>query len=186
VAQHKSLKQVFHFDAQGTLPRPGPFGRLLRLALGIALAKFVYDWLVWVDSSDYANPYLLFWIVFSVALVPYVVNIGFGIKAGARPRYALIGVWLLAGLAGFFIEGKPDSETLWRIVEITQVYIYGHLGISFVLSAVLATPGCEMRAIPQLLGKVSGRGSREHYCPGFIDGLDRWERKRAAGGRGDA
>jgi hypothetical protein len=26
-----------------------------------------------------------------------------------------------------------------------MVYVYGHLGISFVLSAILATPGCEMQ-----------------------------------------
>ena len=171
MAERKSLEDVFHFNKEGTLPRPGPIGRAVRLVLGIVIIKFVYDWLVWVDSSDYGNGFVLFWIVFSVALVPYVVNIGFGINSGAKPRYALIGIWLLAGLAGFVIKGKPDSEFLWAAIEITQVSEY-----------FLSTPGCEMRAIPQLLGKVSGRGSQEHYCPGFIDKIDRWERNRSADG----
>ncbi len=59
-----------------------------------------------------------------------------------------------------------------------MVYVYAHLGLSFVLAAALATPGCEMRGIPHLVGLLRGRSSGEHYCPGFIDGLDRWERER--------
>ena len=186
MAERKPLSDVFHFDNEGTLTPPGPIGRIIRLLLGLVIMKFVYDWLVWVDSSDYGNGFVLFWIVFSVALVPYVVNIGFGINSGAKPRYALIGIWALAAALGFVVEGKPDSEVLWSVIEITQIYIYGHLGISFLLSAVLSTPGCEMRAIPHLLGKVSGKGSQEHYCPGFIDNVDRWERDRSSGNRPDA
>ena len=116
--------------------------------------------------------------MFSVALAPYVVNIGFGANFGALPRYALIGAWGIASVTGWLLEQRLDSELLWTVIEITQVYIYGHLGLSFALSAVLATPGCEMRAIPQLLGKISRSGSRDHYCPGFIDTVDRWERNR--------
>ena len=52
-------------------------------------------------------------------------------------------------------------------------------GISFVLSAALATPGCEMRAIPHLWTIVTGRATKEHYCPGFLDGLDKWELGRS-------
>ncbi|NNE05548.1 MAG: hypothetical protein HKN15_07490 [Xanthomonadales bacterium] len=172
------IKEVFHFDKEGTLPRPGPIGRLVRGVLGVLIIKFVLDWLTLIDSSDYDQPFILLWILFSVALAPYVVNIGFGVNFGAIPRYVLIGAWGLAGLAGWALESRLDSELLWTVIEITQVYIYGHLGLSFALSAVLATPGCEMRAIPQLLGKLSGSGSKEHYCPGFIDAVDRWERER--------
>jgi hypothetical protein len=34
-----------------------------------------------------------------------------------------------------------------------------------------------MRAIPHLAGIISGRPSKEHFCPGFIDLIDRWEAK---------
>ncbi len=182
MASRKPLSEVFHFNEEGTLPSPGPIGRLVRLSMGAIIMKFIYDWFVWIDSSDFDNPFILLWIAVSVALVPYVVNIGFGFNGGAKPRYALLGIWVLAAVAGFGIDSNLRSETLWTVVEITQIYIYGHLGISFVLSAILATPGCEMRAIPHLLGKLSSQGSQEHYCPGFIDNVDRWERERASGG----
>ena len=76
---------------------------------------------------------------------------------------------------------------LWGVVTTWMIVIYGHLGISFVLATLLATPGCEMRAIPQLLGMASGKQAAEHYCPAFIDKIDHWEHQRNNGeivGRG--
>lgn len=181
MAEKKPLNEVFHFDEEGTLHPPGPIGRIVRLAVGLLLAKLVFDWLTLIDSSDYDQPFILMWVAISVALAPYVVNIGFGVNWGAIPRYILIGVWLLAACVGFLLEGTLTSELLWSVVEFTQIYIYGHLGISFLLSAILATPGCEMRALPHLFGKLSGTGSKEHYCPGFIDKVDRWEQRRKHG-----
>ena len=32
-----------------------------------------------------------------------------------------------------------------------------------------------MRSIPHLFGLVRKQDAREHYCPGFIDAVDRWE-----------
>ena len=186
MASRKPLSEVFRFDEEGTLPPPGPIGRLVRLFMGAIIMKLIYDWLFIIDSSDYNQPFILLWVAVSVVLAPYVVNIGFGFRGGAKPRYALLGIWALAVAAGFAIEGILRSEALWTVIEITQVYIYGHLGISFLLSAILSTPGCEMRAIPHLMGKLSGKGSQEHYCPGFIDNVDRWERERASGSGGSA
>ena len=177
----KSLSDVFHFDQEGTLPPPGPIGRVVRLVLGLIIAKFIYDWIAYIDISDIDNPVVLFWVAFSIALVPYVVNIGWGVNLGAKPRYVLLGVWALGAFFGYILEGTLTSTFLWGVIEATQIYIYGHLGISFLLSAILATPGCEMRAIPHLVGKVSGEGSKEHYCPGFIDNIDRWERSLGSG-----
>lgn len=174
----KSLQDVFRFDKEGTLPPPGPIGRWVRLALGLLIGKFIYDWFTYIDISDIDNPFILIWIVVSIALVPYVVNIGWGVNFGAKPRYVLLGIWAIGAVAGYLVEGSARSQLLWTVVEITQIYIYGHLGISFFLSAIIATPGCEMRAIPHFLGKMSGGGSREHYCPGFIDNVDRWELNR--------
>ena len=186
MAQKKTLAEVFHFEEEGSLPSPGPVGRIVRFLLGILILKLVYEWLFIIDSSGYTQPFILLWIVVSVALIPYVVNIGFGIKSGAMARYTLVSTWIVTGIMGFIAEGIVRSEFLWTVIKITQIYVYGHLGISFLLSAILSTPGCEMRAIPHLLGKVSGRGSQEHYCPGFIDNIDRWERERSTGSQPDA
>jgi len=178
MASRKPLDEIFHFDEQGTLPPPGPIGRLVRLVMGVLITKLVYDWIAIIDSSDFNQPFILLWVALSAVLVPYVINIGYGIKRGARPRYTLFGIWMLAAITGYLLEGVLRSEALWFVIGLTQIYIWGHLGISFLLSAVLSTPGCEMRAIPHLAGKISGKGSQEHYCPGFIDNVDRWEKNR--------
>ena len=59
------------------------------------------------------------------------------------------------------------------------MYAFGHLSLSFLLSTAIATPGCEMRAIPHLWTLVTGRATKEHYCPGALDSIDRWETRRA-------
>ena len=147
-----AMKDTFRFDEPGTIARPGPIGRLVRLSLG-ALCL----WLVWqlVTRSDTPDLYnTSFWVMaaFGLMLAPYVVNIGFGVKWGAWPRIASVVAILGAAVFGFVMSGAVLSMALWATVAIWMVYIYGHLGISFVLSAILATPGCEMRAIAHLLG----------------------------------
>jgi hypothetical protein len=171
-----SMEGVFRFDDPGTLPPPGPIGRTVRLLIGLALADFVYQWLFAVDRSDLTEPMVLLWTAFSFYLAPYVVNIGFGVRWGAWPRIGLALILAASAGAAFAIDGSWDSDILWQGLRGTQVYLYGHLGISFLLSGVLGTPGCEMRAIPHLIEKLGGSAKAEHYCPGPIDPLDRWER----------
>ena len=48
--------------------------------------------------------------------------------------------------------------------------------MSFVLSSILSTPGCEMRAIPHAWTLLTGHVTPEHYCPGALDRVDRFER----------
>jgi hypothetical protein len=60
-------------------------------------------------------------------------------------------------------------------VFVWLLYTLGHLGVSFVLAAVIATPGCEMRSLPQLGAKLRRRTTDMHYCPGILTPVDRWE-----------
>ena len=86
---------------------------------------------------------------------------------------------LVAGAAiGYLNDGTILGQPLWWASLVLMTYVFAHLGVSFLLSALLATPGCEMRAIPHLIAIVRGKSADEHYCPGFIDTVDRWERKR--------
>ena len=118
------------------------------------------------------------WPVIALALVlfPAVVNIGFG-KAWNRwylttSMLALGAVTAVIGKVAYdgFL-GPPVGVLVYTWV----LYTFGHLGISFLLGGVLATPGCEMRSIPHLWGLLSGRRAKEHYCPGLLSPIDRWE-----------
>lgn len=173
-----AMKDTFRFDEPGTIARPGPIGRMVRLTLGALCLWLVWQLAMRSGSQDLFNP--SFWVLaaFGQMLAPYVVNIGFGVKWGAWPRIASIVLILAAAGLGFAGSDSVLSAPLWATLAIWMGYIYGHLGLSFVLSAILATPGCEMRAIPQLLGMLLREETREHYCPGFIQNVDQWELSR--------
>ena len=81
-------------------------------------------------------------------------------------------------LVDLVLYGQVWGPPLGVVVYAVTVYTFAHLGLSFILATVLATPGCEMRAIPDLLGRLTGRTAQEHHCPGFIQPLDDWEAER--------
>jgi hypothetical protein len=115
----------------------------------------------------------------AIFIMNYVVNIGFGKSWGRWPSYTtLVAAALLSGL-GWLLFGTPDHPVLGVALWLWLMYFYTHLGFSFLLAATIATPGCEMRSIPELLGRIIGRAAQEHHCPAsFITKIDAWERGR--------
>ena len=170
------------FQTAGALAKPGPIGRFVRFIFGVLLFAYLYALLVgWqyhlttdfpADFGFFIGVAACFWVL------PYVVNIGFTRNWRRKPQYfvlilTLLGiVWTLVHYGT--IWGPPVS---W-ITQIWLTYFALHLGISFVLSSLLATPGCEMRAIPHLIGSLTGNKSLEHHCPGVMTPIDRWELNR--------
>ena len=170
-----------HFDEPGTIPKPGPIGRAVRLGWGALLAVVVWNAIQhrWVFLGTEV-PYWSTWIGVTIGLIvtPYVVNIGWGRNWRSVPRLVVI-LGIAAGVVtSRLILGTWWSEALGWAVLAWYVYTFGHLGISFLLAAVLATPGCEMRAIPHLWTTLTRRPTREHICPGHIARVDAWERAR--------
>lgn len=169
------------FDEQGTLRKPGPIGRTVRLLLGIWCLYVC--WTLWRYPEGLIRESLPHWtalisIPFALWLVPPVVNIGFGTNWKAWPRYLATGVILLWMIGLALTEGSWWSSALGRFSWLFVLYTFGHLGLSFVLSATISTPGCEMRAIPHLWTLLTRRKTKEHFCPGFLHGLDAWELER--------
>jgi hypothetical protein len=171
----------------GTLAKPGPIGRLVRLAFGLgalwAVVQVILNWSGLLTESIPVGWILLVALAFYV--FPYVVNLGWGRSWGRRPQ---VGIAIVLGVA--FAGNLGVSGNVWGpvpgiILGAWLVYTFGHLGISFLLSTVIATPGCEMRALPHLWTLASGRPTAEHHCPGPIDNVDRWEaRLRRTGADG--
>ena len=164
----------------GSLMRPGTIGRLLRLVLGSACLFGLYHLLVNRDAIIATPvstlPNLVVLAVVAFWIVNYVVNIGFGKSWGRWPSYVSAIVMMTSATIGWMIYGTPDNPILGACIWLWLVYFYAHLGLSFVLAALIATPGCEMRSIPQLLGRLSGRKVQEHCCPvSLITRIDLWE-----------
>ena len=185
------MSTELRLDEPGTLHRPGIIGRIVRLLLAALCLYALWDVLGeggdFLDSTSISrardsgvtiNVGALVPIAIAFWLFPYVVNIGFSKGWRRRPQVAVI-VLLLVAIA---VSGATSGDLLgppvaW-VLFVWLVYVFGHLGVSFALSAVLATPGCEMRALPHLWTLVTGRVAKEHYCPGVLDRIDKWEARR--------
>lgn len=167
-------------DDPGTLPKPGPIGRIARLSFGVLCGWYVATLVGVTDSlmggDGHIRREVLNGVVPTVFLISYVVNIGFSRSWKKRP--AVVSLIVLAAIAGFgfFLGGGLETELLARAIWIGEVYVFTHLGLSFLVSAVIGTPGCEMRALHDLYSRFSGVPTKEHYCPiGPLHPIDQWE-----------
>ncbi len=179
------------FEPPGSLEPPGWIGRGVRLLVGIWLLFALYSlvrfgWQIFVatrppsDWTWWAFIALAFWIT------PPVVNIGFTRDWGRGPQAVIAALAAAAIVVDLSFYGTWWAPPLGALVWLWLVYFSAHLGVSFVLAAGLATPGCEMRAIPHLWTRLTGQPTAEHHCPSFLGRIDRWELERAGGGAGTA
>lgn len=171
---------------QGSLDRPGPVGRLVRMSLGVLCSYALYQLILYrvsiMATPVSVLPNLTVMVVAAILIINYVVNIGFGKSFGRWPSIVSIGIMLLVATMSWLVLGTPDHPMLGVVLWLWLVYFYLHLGISFVLAAAIATPGCEMRAIPELIGRLTRRRADEHHCPAsFITKVDAWEKRFGAG-----
>jgi len=180
-----SLAEETKFVEQGSLEKPLIIGRLVRFTLGAIMLDGVYKvTMAWPSLLENGFPVdnITFWAVTALAfwIIPAVINIGFSLNTRNLSRWIIGGLSLVLGTYHYFTEGVVMGYALGVFILVWVYYWLVHLGSSFFLAALLATPGCEMRSIPHLWTLVTGRATKEHYCPGALDGLDRWERQRRA------
>ena len=118
--------------------------------------------------------------VVGLFLISYVINIGFSRSWKKWPAYVSAALFLVIAAIGYFTIGAFETEPLARTVWVWTLYLYVHLGVAFVISGLIATPGCEMRAFHDLYSKITGIPTREHYCPvGPLHPIDQWEARRS-------
>ena len=169
---------------KGSLPRPGPVGRLVRLGFGVACLYYAYHLLgAFPDqlmNGDRVRPLLWNGILFGLIVVSYVVNIGFSRAWKKWPALVSIGVLGSAAAYSQLTAGAFESRLTATVLWVWLLYIYAHLGSAFLVSAFIGTPGCEMRAFHDLWTRTSGIPTREHYCPiGPLHPIDQWEARQA-------
>jgi hypothetical protein len=176
------MKNVYKFDEPGTLSKPGWIGRLVRLLMAALMFYLLY--VVYLNLNNFVEgapeqAILWFLVLLAFFLLSPVVNIGFGKLWGNNPQsWFLIILYILINVGTFSKNAYWTLETAYLILGL-QIYVFSHLGISFLLASILATPGCEMRSIPHLYTIFTGNKTREHFCPGMLDSVDKWEMKLA-------
>jgi len=173
-------------DEPGSLPRPGAVGRLVRLALGVLCLWYVFG-LLQVSGSLLGSDgriRSLIWngILPGLFLVSYVINIGYSRAWKKWPAIFSAALFLLIGGSGYLTIGAAETIWLAGIIWVWAFYVFAHLGVAFVVSAVIGTPGCEMRAFHDLYSRLTGVPTKEHYCPvGPLHPIDQWEARRTRG-----
>ncbi len=170
-----------NLQEQGSLIPPGLVGRFVRCALGVLSIYYVVGlWNVRSDLiADDGTIQPLVWngIIPALFLISYVVNIGFSRDWKKWP--ALVSLIILLGAfgVGYQQTGALQSPQLASAIWALELYLFTHLGVCFLLAALLGTPGCEMRAIHHAFSIVTNRPTAEHHCPvGPLSAIDRWER----------
>ncbi len=170
-------------EEPGSLPRPGPVGRLVRLAFGFACVWYVYELIQLVGNPMTADgsiqPAIINGIIIGLFLVSYVVNIGYSRAWKKWPAAASLLAFLAIALFGYVEAGTVQTELLARSVWLWEVYVFLHLGLAFTVAGIIGTPGCEMRAFHNLYSRLSGVPTEEHHCPvGPLHPIDQWEAAR--------
>ena len=171
-------------DEPGSLPRPGPIGRIVRIAFGLLCMEYVSG-LVQVsgsliDSAGSIRPVIWNGVIFGLFLASYIVNIGYSKAWNKLPALASAGVFLAIAGLGFLMEGTFATPLLARAIWTWELYLFSHLGTAFIISGLIGTPGCEMRAFHDLYSRITGVATKEHYCPvGPLHPIDQWEAGRS-------
>lgn len=170
-------------DEAGTLPRPGPIGRIARFLFGLLCVSYVTSLFAVRDNliadDGHIQSAVLNGIIPGLFLISYIVNIGYSRAWGKRP--AMVSAAAIAAMAGigFVIHSRVETEILAQTIWVWEVYAFGHLGLAFLVSGLIDTPGCEMRAFHDLYSRTSGVPTKEHYCPvGPLHSIDHWEARR--------
>lgn len=170
-------------DEPGTLPRPGPVGRLVRLVFGALCLYYVYG-LLTVSGSLLApdgsiRPFLWNGVILGLFLVSYVINIGFSRAWKKWPAVISAMALGVIALVGYLNSGSIETSLLARSIWGWELYVFAHLGTAFLIATIIGTPGCEMRAYHDLYSRLTGSPTKEHYCPvGPLHPIDQWEARR--------
>lgn len=181
MSEEKKIRTTdLQLDEPGTLPRPGPIGRLARLAFGALSLWYVFGLLQVSGSLIRADGHIqqLVWngILIGLFLVSYIINIGFSRAWKKRPALVSAGVFIIIAAVGYFSAGTIETPLLARTIWVWELYLFMHLGSAFVIAGLISTPGCEMRAYPDLYARLTGVPAYEHYCPvGPLHPIDQWE-----------
>ena len=176
-----------------SLAPAGIIGRVGKLSMGVAQLLGVY---VLVRNyelvvSPVAPRDVGFWIFVGLAfaLLSWTINLGFQRAWRSRPFLIATGLALVTGLFGLTIQGAIWNPSFALVVYVVTVYVHGHMGFCHVLASIIATPGCEMRAIDHVRAMLTGKVAELRICPGIWTRLDEWEarvRGRADTGYGSA
>jgi hypothetical protein len=133
-----------------------------------------------IGSDGRIKPIVWNGIIIGLILISYVINIGFSKAWKKWPAIVSAGIFLITAGIGYLIQGSFQTHLLAYVIWGWELYVFSHLGLAFIVSSVIGTPGCEMRAFHDLYSRLTGNPTKEHFCPiGPLHPIDQWEARHA-------
>jgi hypothetical protein len=133
------------FEKPGSLPKPGPIGRMVRIVSGCALLYFFIVTLTnfgnYIGLTVPKHPLMWLGVALSFYFLAYVVNVGFTITWGRWLQLITVLVAMASVVLDLSVYGSFWGPPLGLLVFVLLAYVTGHLGLSFILAGILATPG---------------------------------------------
>jgi hypothetical protein len=114
---------TFQFHGAGTLPPPGPIGRLSRLIFGVGAVYWAVQLIRFGEVEALTNAWVIGLTVFAVHLAPYTLNIGLGLRLGFLPRLLPLGLIAGAALVGWQSTGEWINPLFWTSVLWLNLYV---------------------------------------------------------------
>ena len=179
-AEERSKGNRLFSSKDRMIKSPLLLGRLGRFIFGLWSLYFVREAFTYrfalVDFPDaFSQVGYLMGAALAFWLMPDVINIGLNRNWGSRSQFVWFGFALIAIVVDFVTTGSFIGQYLGWAILIMGVFVHSYLGISHVLSAIIGTPGCEMRSIPHLGALLSNQSVGTVVCPGHWTSFDRWE-----------
>jgi hypothetical protein len=132
-----------------------------------------------ISKDGHINPLVWNGVIIGLFLVSYVVNIGYSKAWKKWPAIVSASVFLLIAGAGYLTHGSIETRMLALVIWGWELYVFSHLGLAFIVSGVIGSAGCEMRAFHHLYSRITGIPTKEHLCPiGPLHSIDQWEARR--------
>ncbi len=168
------------YVSPGTLPKPSLLGRGFRLALGIIIlltAFSVARSLNQIVNGRGIPGSVIFWVLVVALLYSMrdVINLGLKVRWGQIAQFVVLVAALVCIAVDYIFYARLWAPPLGILFSLWFFLTAIPLGVALTLAAILGTPGCEMRVYAGIIAKLQGHSASEHYCPGGIDFIDRWE-----------
>jgi len=139
------MMRAGRFENPGTFERPGPLGRVVRIAAGCAFFYFfvitVTQYGSYVSLALPRHPMRWFGVALSFYVLADVVNVGFTRSWGWWPQLVFGGAALFAMVFDLLQYGSLWGPPLGFLIFLLLAYVTGHLGLSFILAGVVGVPG---------------------------------------------
>ena len=137
------------FEKPGTFATPRLLGRTIRLAVGVTILYLVFPHFLkyWQgftqvrEGSETPGGTWYIGLFFAVYLLPHMIDRGFTLQRGRRSQIVFGLLALAAVVFDLTYYGSLWAPPLGWLVLLTTVLVLGHLGISFIVAGLFATPG---------------------------------------------